>query len=531
MLAALATKFQGLRSDTSLDHAQLARHVAAGDGFQTSVIRPLALVFHTDLRRHPEFYNAPAHPLVLALAYALAHPSDKVTAVVGGGLWIVSVWMVFAIARRWFDARVAVLAALFHGCNTTGIEAAIEGMPFGLAAIVLLLAFALAAPGSQAEEPPATRIDLPGWRLAWVGAACGMAAMTHYLMAVLALCLGILLVGTRRRRKGRALSLYAVGFLIPLIPWMWRNAQWGQSPLFSLYGYELLSGTDSYPGASVWRTLASLPPHPLSFAANHPGEVMVKWITGLAWFWRESLSVLNPVVAFLFLASLLGGAPSLLWRRLQATAAAGLVLTVAASCLFRPDPDLLLAWEPLLAIGAAAHLRSWIDRRMGKVAPVSLTEPAPDPRKARVLTGFSLLTQRWRRALAYLTAVGLAGFPLLYYFAVSRPLPDPRLPESMPSLQRRLPPNAAVMTDQPAFAAWRLDRPSVMLCRGEDDWDALENTCGPVDAAYVTPAVSRLEPRERSLWWFWVSSPRGTYRGLAPADPMPAGGTLRLRIR
>jgi hypothetical protein len=69
MLVVLAAKFQCLEAATALDHAQLARHVAAGEGFVTDFIRPLSLVFKADLRHHPDLYNAPAHPLVLALFF------------------------------------------------------------------------------------------------------------------------------------------------------------------------------------------------------------------------------------------------------------------------------------------------------------------------------------------------------------------------------------------------------------------------------------------------------------------------------
>src|SRR5437867_3383622 len=69
LLVVMAAKFQGLQDFTALDHAQVARHLAAGDGFVTSLIRPLSVGFKGQLANHPDLYNAPGHPLLLSLFY------------------------------------------------------------------------------------------------------------------------------------------------------------------------------------------------------------------------------------------------------------------------------------------------------------------------------------------------------------------------------------------------------------------------------------------------------------------------------
>src|SRR5882724_11627092 len=67
----LASKFSGLQTADAFDRAQLARHLAAGDGFVTSVVRPLSLTFRADVTSHPDLYNAPLPPLVLSVCYRL----------------------------------------------------------------------------------------------------------------------------------------------------------------------------------------------------------------------------------------------------------------------------------------------------------------------------------------------------------------------------------------------------------------------------------------------------------------------------
>src|ERR1051326_9291670 len=78
MVVVLASKFEGLRDTTALDHAQVARHVARGEGLNTSVIRPLSLAFKAALRRHPDLYNSPVHILALASFFKIFGPTARV---------------------------------------------------------------------------------------------------------------------------------------------------------------------------------------------------------------------------------------------------------------------------------------------------------------------------------------------------------------------------------------------------------------------------------------------------------------------
>lgn len=533
MVVLLATRFPGLQSDTALDHAQLARHIAGGDGFVTSYIRPLSLVFKAEMANHPDLYNAPLHPLTLALFYSVVHPSERVTAGTGIVLWIASVWLTFLIARKWWDAGVAGLAAVFYGCSVGAAMLALGGLPQPLMAIFALAAVWAAFPSLE-ENEEGLMPEIPAWRIIFAGTACSLAFLTGYVMIVLALVMGTYLVATRHR-KTRCLALFLGGFLLPLLPWLWRNFQLTRAPLFSLYWYELLAGTGTYPGESIWRTLA--PSSLLVFLVQHPLQMLRKLLVGFAQARGTVVSNVDPVVGFLFLASLFSAMGGRQWRGLTAVVAGGLALGMAASCFVQSDTGFLMAWLPLVALLAAARLGSWIKHHVSRITFEGLRITLPRSKTARrrrepphrIFFGRLSVPPLWSRAGAYAIVIGFVVFPLTYLLVVSRPLPGPRIVERVRPLAFWLRADATVMTDQPALVAWHAERNAVWLCQHEEELAQMESVLGPVGAVFVTPVVMQMTAAERGDWWSWIVAPRGIYRGLAPSNRMPPNTMLRVR--
>src|SRR5260221_10587355 len=87
-----AGQFRGLEKREAIDMAQLARNIARGEGFTTSVIRPVSLwhlrTYRPDhdqkFENHPYLYNPPLYPLMLAGMFRLMPP--KVFEAKSGGI-------------------------------------------------------------------------------------------------------------------------------------------------------------------------------------------------------------------------------------------------------------------------------------------------------------------------------------------------------------------------------------------------------------------------------------------------------------
>ena len=506
VLVALA-KFAGLADATALNNAQLARHIAAGHGFVTSALQPLAVTLTGAGQTPPDVVSPPVQPALLAATFCLTGAKAKVVAAVGLGLWLLTVWLVFLVARYWWNWRVAGLAALFYVCTLTGLLTAAAGLPQPIMALLVLGAMAAVFP--KASSVTEGNFSLALWQPAVAGLLCGLATLTDYRLVPLALVLSVFLFLTQTRRAAM-LALFVGGVLLVLAPWGVRNLM-VSGRLFGLYWYGALENTGRFPGATIWQ-LTNVPKHPFLSLLVHPADLARKLVFGFIQYQRAGLGLLGPVVVFLGAVALFGAPAKSSRRRLAGLAFSGVVLTVLLSCLTRPDGRLLLAWAPVLGCVAAAQLVAWVQGNVN---------------------GFSTENKRFRlktwvlRGLTYLGVVAVLVGPAALQFSntnFGRRLD----PASLTAIKQRIPSSGVVMTDAPAFVAWYLDRPALLLCQREGDLAELEKQAGKIAGGYFSPALGQLPPWEQGDWWVWAASSRGVYRGLEVVANSPLPGLLRV---
>jgi hypothetical protein len=413
------------------------------------LVRPLSLVFRAEITGHPDLYNPPVPPLVLGFFFSILRPSVKVTAGACLVIWVLSVWLTFAVARTWVNGRVAGLAALFCGANTGLILSAVQGLQYVTAGVFTLLAiwavFVPRSEGNGGRYP-----NLPAWRLLLGGVAAGLAFLTHFLMLHLVLVfIGYLII--TQGRQGRAVAWLVGGFALAVSPWIARNAVIGGVPWFGLYWHEMLSRTTAFPGESVWRMLTQ-PQDPLEFAAWHPLQLLRKMILGLAETRGQLFNVVEPVVLFLLVAAVLGNVTGWLWRGLGGIAMAGVLLTLVCGSLLRPDPGMILAWMPVASIVAALQLSDWVKRRIGRLSfwrfemllDRSDEPPETHPPAPKTAFGQFSIGTRATRTLVHLVVILAVVFPLSYFITSYRLPPVGVLWGSARALQQKLPGGAVV---------------------------------------------------------------------------------------
>src|SRR5437867_57538 len=94
-------QFRGLEKREAIDMAQLARNIARGRGFTTSVVRPVSL-WHLKTYRpdhnpmfedHPDLYNPPLYPLILAGIFRLL-PAKVFEAQISDAMYAPERWVI-----------------------------------------------------------------------------------------------------------------------------------------------------------------------------------------------------------------------------------------------------------------------------------------------------------------------------------------------------------------------------------------------------------------------------------------------------
>ena len=247
--------FRGLATSQAMDQAQIGRSIASGHGWHTKFIRPRAI---GQLQAHGkkvsekiwvDTYNAPLPPLIDAIALVAVKPywkigvrtavyaGDKAIAVMSILLFFGSIVILFFIAERLFDRRLALHAcALVLLCDMMW-QYSLSGLPQ-----MLLLFLFNATIYTLVRAIEAQKAGAPAgfWLLA-IGAGFGLLALSHALTLWCFLALLIFSAFYFRPRYWSALVLFAPAFVV-YSPWLIRNSLACGNP-FGLACYAILNGT------------------------------------------------------------------------------------------------------------------------------------------------------------------------------------------------------------------------------------------------------------------------------------------------
>ena len=285
-LGGQAALFVGITHPKGQEQAVIAREIARGHGFSTTVIKPAAIALVEKNRGSngfsafldpdgptggniPDIYHAPLNPWVNSCALFTAvrisdalslrrdekgrndfwrfyrneyiHPADRIIAGVSVLFFLVAVWVSFLTVRRLFDERLATLTTvLLLLCNefwrytSTGLPQMLMLMLFSVA--IYCCTRALAARENADPTWP--------WH-AGAGLAFGLLALAHPL-TIFIFAGALIYTAIAFSPRGRDAMIMLAVFIVPLAPWLIRNSNVcgspfgiaGQTRLFSLRGSE-----------------------------------------------------------------------------------------------------------------------------------------------------------------------------------------------------------------------------------------------------------------------------------------------------
>ena len=271
-------RFTNLSTQEAMDAAQLARRISDGKGYTTDFVRPFSMYLIRQHRAdsdplvkkaHPDLANPPLYPVVLAgVLKAMPFPFPDLTraktfSAYSPDLWIagfnqllflLSAGLLFRLARRVFDVRVAWGSVLVFVGSDLFWRFSISGQStMLLVLLVLALARVLVALDEESQKP---RLGA-AWSVglaALAGVLAGAAFLTRYSFGLIVLPAMVHLAVLPAPRRKLWMGAVAAAFLLVAVPWVVRNAVVCGAP-FGTAGYAVVQETPTLMGDQLERSL------------------------------------------------------------------------------------------------------------------------------------------------------------------------------------------------------------------------------------------------------------------------------------
>ncbi len=474
----LLVKFNGFFIPEAMDQAQIGRQIATGQGFTTLHARPLSLFLmlaRTGKIDHPlpEVSQAPLGPLINAAVLKingtdtqlpegdLFPPADRAIAATGFLFFAGALVLCYLLARRLFDARLAMLGTGLLIATDILWRFSFSGLPqmpmlFFFSGAMLALAGALDAQ-DQGRRRKAALLTLASALL------LGITTLGNGLGLWIFAGFWIFAVATIRPRAFTALAAPAL-YALPLIPWALHNWNVMCNP-FGLPFYELFRPPDT---------------DPLAFQADFEPLLRFRLDHFLQNTGSQILSQATDISSFL------GG-----------NIVAGAFFLAVVMHTFRRWQAAQFRWAVLLMWGAATAGMGVFGVR----GEVSVNQLHVLFLPLMVFYGLSFLLVMWGR-LELEHPVLRTAFLVALYAIVSVPLVlgllatpkrvnwPPYLPPLIERFSQWVKPGEALASDIPWSTAWYAGRISLLLPESIDQFELIhgERLLGaPLVGIYLTP--------------------------------------------
>lgn len=518
MVLYTATQFRGLKDAEAMDMAQLGRNLMLKGHFITQQIRPASmwyLIEHSksqdpQLREHPDIVNAPLYPALLAAGFKLFEnaftseqpartfpPEQWVVVPLGHLCSILTGLLIFLIARKLFDNRVALLGITLFFLSNSVWSMSISGTSFPLATFWITAAWYCGLIAGSRYQAGGRAL---GWIIATIlsGLFCGLAFLTRYGAVALVPAVALLLGLSIRPHAGKIVSLFLAAFLLVIAPWIVRNVIVCGGP-FGLTPYLALNGANPLTDNLFERTLAQN-----LKLAGVLSVLRPKLMLGFAELYSNQLRLMGDgvMVGFFFTTFFYSFARENV-RRLRWCIAFGVLLTLPVAALYgKPAYHLLHLFLPFVVLYAVAFFYILLDRMQLRIPLLRMS----------VTGGF----------------IGLCAIPLFLTLLPPRtgvPYP-PYHPPYIVHVSRMLTSEELMCTDMPWATAWYGNRNSLLLPATLDEFYEINDYMRRVSGLYFTTLT-----RDREYVRTLVSGPYRTWfpllEGRIPSDfPLTKGFPL-----
>lgn len=481
-----ATQVYELADARAMDQAQLARNISRGEGYTTLLIRPLILARVPRFTGHPDLVNAPLHPYFLAGLFRLLGPHTRVAIWASGIPFLLTVPLVYWLARRVFSRKVALLSVVAVASHLGLLTVANSGTHIGL--LVFLFTLLAAVLLGQQEDS-----QHRGWWGIAAAVVCAWLYLTDYLYLLVAIPAGALVVSSARSRyRVRAAVTFALVFAVVCSPWWIRNFLIVRNPFYTASWHETIMGTRTHAGNTLYRDMNATPESLAQFLVHNPRELYEKARDAAVALVPAAFTVAGLVMTPFFLVATIVPLGHAGLNRVRLVLYAALVLLLAGMSLYMPDSSRLLPLVPLMIIVAAAFFYQLLDLRL---------RPLSEAQKHRWATFAVTLLLICHAAPTILQLAPGRATGTSQPAALRQSCQEINSLTPQYSAGLRPPDHDPVYTDVPWAVAWHADRPAIWLPTGMVDVRRIEQQGGVVRWLVLTPQIVRAQEAEKADVW------------------------------
>lgn len=514
-----AAQFRGFRDAEAMEYAQIGRIFAQRLRFQTQCIRPITMWYlieksrlhNPQINAHPDILHAPLWPALLGGAFRLTRvpfPTERRSALYPAEQWVIvplghlftflTGWMLFLLARRLFDRRIALLSVVTFFLSNAVWKESISGLPIPLLSFLVCCAFYLVLLATVYREEGR---PVWVWSLALAGSAlcCLAALLTRYAAVVLTLAVAVYLGVMFRKNRGWAwAAAFVLTVLIGFSPWLVRNYR-VSGGILGLAPYTFLNNSNLFPGDTFERALA-----PQMMWSRMVQEIQTNLTKGFGRLYEEKMRNMGDgILSAFFLIALFYrfARDPVHWMR-WGICTGILFLSLIAAIYGSSTARLLHMFWPIMIPFGFGFFTVLLDR-------------------------LQLPYRLFQLAITTLVVV-LSAIPLAIALMPPRatiPYP-PYFPPFVMTVSNLLEPNEFMCTDMPWATAWYGNRNSVLLPNTLDEFYEINDYYKRISGLYFT-TLTRDKPYARGL----LTGPDRTWfpvlEGRIPADfPLTQGFPL-----
>ncbi len=246
-------KFNGFVLNDYHEYCEIARNFYEGNGYSTSVLRPIAYKYF-DTLPHPEVTRMPVYPFFLSLFFHLFGPNDNTVVLFNSICYVALAVLIFVITYELSgNYLISLLVALMTAFMESFIAYTVTAEPniFYAAVISAFFYFYLRYPGK-------TLLQGIFLGLLYILRANTLFVFMGFLAAL------VISEDNWKKRLSTA-SLLILGFALGLVPYMVRNYMVVGKPFFSLYKYSLVLFTKGFPAYTIWTQITDVNPTQYAF--------------------------------------------------------------------------------------------------------------------------------------------------------------------------------------------------------------------------------------------------------------------------